>query len=86
MFASREIKAKEELFHVSLKKEDERVFIDNYENEDDDWAASLAKQILGKRRRSTLSDDEKKELKIAYANALPKEMIGIANKCCFYRP
>ena len=46
LFASREIKAKEELFHVSLKKEDERVFIDNYENEDDDWAASLAKQIL----------------------------------------
>lgn len=84
LFASREIKAKEELFHVSLKKEDERVFIDNYENEDDDWAASLAKQILVKRRRSTLSDDEKKELKIAYANALPKEMIGIANKCCFY--
>ena len=65
LFASREIKAKEELFHVSLKKEDERVFIDNYENEDDDWAASLAKQILVKRRRSTLSDDEKKELKIA---------------------
>ena len=84
LFASREIKAKEELFHVSLKEEDERVFIDNYENEDDDWAASLAKQILVKRRRSTLSDDEKKELKIAYANALPKEMIGIANKCCFY--
>jgi len=84
LFASREIKAKEELFHVSLKKEDERVFIDNYEKGDDDWAASLAKQILVKRRRSTLSDDEKKELKIAYANALPKEMIGIANKCCFY--
>ena len=82
LFASREIKAKEELFHVSLKKEDERVFIDNNENEDDDWAASLAKQILVKRRRSTFSDDEK--LKIAYANALPKEMIGIANKCCFY--
>ena len=84
LFASREIKAKEELFHVSLKEEDERVFIDNYEKGDDDWAASLAKQILVKRRRSTLSDDEKKELKIAYANALPKEMIGIANKCCFY--
>ena len=84
LFASREIKAKEELFHLSLKKEDERVFIDNYEKGDDDWAASLAKQILVKRRRSTLSDDEKKELKIAYANALPKEMIGIANKCCFY--
>ena len=83
LFASREIKAKEELFHVSLKKEDERVFIDNNENEDDDWAASLAKQILVK-RRSTLSEDEKKELKIAYSNALPKEMIGIANKCCFY--
>ena len=46
LFASREIKAKEELFHVSLKKEDERVFIDNNENKDDDWAASLAKQIL----------------------------------------
>ena len=59
LFASREIKAKEELFHVSLKKEDERVFIDNNENEDDDWAASLAKQILVKRRRSTFSDDEK---------------------------
>ena len=58
------------------------MFIDNNENEDDDWAASLAKQILVKRRRSTFSDDEK--LKIAYANALPKEMIGIANKCCFY--
>ena len=86
LFASREIKAKEELFHVSLAKEDERVFIDNNENEDDDWSASLAKQILMKRRRSTTSDDddEKKELKTAYANALPKEMIGIANKCCFY--
>ena len=44
LFASREIKAKEELFHVALKKEDESVFIDNYEKGDDDWGASVGRQ------------------------------------------
>jgi hypothetical protein len=60
-----------------------------------DWSASLAKQILKtktktkkkkmkKRTSGTDEEDEDEELKTAYVHALPKEIIGIANKCCFY--
>ena len=57
-----------------------------------DWSSSLAKQIImlrRKRRRNRRIDDydadyDEEELKTAYVNALPKEVIGIANKCCFY--
>ena len=57
------------------------------------WSASLAKQILKtktkkkkmkKRTSGTDEEDEDEELKTAYVHALPKEIIGIANKCCCF--
>ena len=90
LFAERDITAEDEIFRVSLSEDDGRVFTDDSMNFD--WSSSLAKQIImlrRKRRRNRRIDDydadyDEEELKTAYVNALPKEVIGIANKCCFY--